>query len=107
MGTNGDLIANIEHLIYKTSNISPCIYNCLYYSHPSVIQRVRMGKKVEKALSKDKNPSSATHLEDDNPNKTPEPYKCIGNFLTDFNELCRQNNMAVIPAVLTRPKPPV
>ena len=37
----------------------------------SVIQRVRMGKKVEKALSKDKGPSSASHLEDDNPNKTP------------------------------------
>jgi len=66
-----------------------------------------MGKKVEKALSKDKGPSSASHLEDDNPNKTPEPYKCVGNFLTDFNELCKQNNMAIIPAVLTRPKPPV
>jgi len=65
-----------------------------------------MGKKVEKALSKDKGPSSATHLEDDNPNKTPEPYKCIGNFLTDFNELCKQNGMTVIPAVVTRPKPP-
>jgi len=61
----------------------------------------------EKALSKDKNPSSATHQEDDNPNKTPEPYKCIGNFLTDFTELCKQNGMAVIPPVVTRPKPPV
>merc|ERR1711963_902249 len=65
-----------------------------------------MGKKVEKALTKDKGPSSATHLEDDNPNKTPEPYKCIGNFLTDFTELCKQNNMVVVPNVVTRPKPP-
>lgn len=65
-----------------------------------------MGKKVEKALSKEKNPSSASNNDDDNPNKTPEPYKCIGNFLTDFNELCKQNGMAVIPAVVTRPKPP-
>lgn len=65
-----------------------------------------MGKKVEKALSKEKNPSSASNNDDDNPNKTPEPYKCIGNFLTDFNELCKQNGMAVIPAIVTRPKPP-
>ncbi|XP_005106245.1 leucine-rich repeat-containing protein 71 isoform X4 [Aplysia californica] len=76
------------------------------WNKSNVIQKVRMGKKVEKALSKDKNPSSATHVEDDNPNKTPEPYKCIGNFLTDFNELCKQNGMAVIPPVVTRPKPP-
>ncbi|GFO11884.1 leucine-rich repeat-containing protein 71-like isoform x2 [Plakobranchus ocellatus] len=65
-----------------------------------------MGKKVEKALSKDKNPSSATHIEDEGSNKTPEPYKCIGNFLTDFTELCKQNQMAVVPSVLVRPKPP-
>lgn len=70
------------------------------------VQKVKMGKKVEKALSKDKNPSSATQLEEDNPNKTPEPYKCIGNFLTDFTELCKQNQMAVVPGVVTRPKPP-
>ena len=30
-----------------------------------------MGKKVEKALAKDKNPSSAQHAEDENANKTP------------------------------------
>ncbi|GFR80094.1 leucine-rich repeat-containing protein 71-like isoform X4 [Elysia marginata] len=71
-----------------------------------VAQKVRMGKKVEKALTKDKNPSSATHLEDDNANKTPEPYKCIGNFLTDFTELCKQNQMAFVPNVQTRPKLP-
>lgn len=65
-----------------------------------------MGKKVEKALANKEKASSATANDDDNPNKTPEPYKCIGNFLTDFNELCKQNGMTVIPAVVTRPKPP-
>jgi len=65
-----------------------------------------MGKKVEKALANKEKASSATVNDDDNPNKTPEPYKCIGNFLTDFNELCKQNGMSVIPAVVTRPKPP-
>ena len=39
-----------------------------------------MGKKVEKALTKDKGPSSATHLEDDNPNKTPGNKHLIYSF---------------------------
>lgn len=66
-----------------------------------------MGKKVEKAFSKDKNPSSASHdTGDDDPNKTPEPYKCTGNFQVDFTELCRRINLAVIPQVTLRPRPP-
>ncbi|XP_059156229.1 leucine-rich repeat-containing protein 71-like isoform X7 [Physella acuta] len=74
-----------------------------------------MGKKVEKNLSKDRHLSSAHH-EDESLTKTPEilhdadsseqPYKCVGNFLVDFTELCKQNSMAVIPSVTVRPKPP-
>ena len=42
---------------------------CPWYS---IAARIRMGKKVEKALSKDKNHSSASHdTNDDDPNKTP------------------------------------
>ncbi|RUS84468.1 hypothetical protein EGW08_007764 [Elysia chlorotica] len=78
-------------------------------SHTSLhgaVNKIKMGKKVEKALLKEKNSSSATNLEDDCSSKTPEPYKCIGNFLADFTELCKQNQMAVVPNVVTRPKPP-
>ncbi|KAH9495024.1 Leucine-rich repeat-containing protein 71 [Bulinus truncatus] len=48
--------------------------------------------------------SKTAHHEDENSNKTPEPYKCIGNFLIDFTELCKQNAMSVIPNVQLRQK---
>ncbi|XP_060075179.1 leucine-rich repeat-containing protein 71-like [Ylistrum balloti] len=63
-----------------------------------------MGKKVEKSL-KEKNQSAVSQDEDD-PNKTPEPYSCTGNFLADFTELCKRSNMAVIPPVVHRARPP-
>ncbi|XP_041358854.1 leucine-rich repeat-containing protein 71-like [Gigantopelta aegis] len=44
----------------------------------------RLNKKQEKLNSKDK------------------PYVCCGNFHTDFKELCRRNDMAVIPPVVPR-----
>ncbi|XP_076439200.1 leucine-rich repeat-containing protein 71-like isoform X2 [Babylonia areolata] len=66
-----------------------------------------MGKKVEKAMSKDKNHSSASHdPADDDPNKTPEPYKCTGHFQNDFTELCRRMGLMVIPPVALRPRVP-
>jgi len=33
------------------------------------------------------------------------PYTCTGNFSTDFRELCRRLQLAVIPPVLMRPFP--
>ncbi|XP_070183348.1 leucine-rich repeat-containing protein 71-like isoform X2 [Littorina saxatilis] len=76
-------------------------------SFSSIAAKVRMGKKVEKALSKDKNHSSASqYTTDDDPNKTPEPHKCTGNFQNDFTEMCRRINLAVIPPVVLRPRPP-
>ena len=35
-----------------------------------------------------------------------EPHQCTGHFANDFNELCRRNNMVVIPPVLMRPHRP-
>ena len=35
-----------------------------------------------------------------------EPYVCTGNLEADFSELCRRNNMAVIPSVVSRPHRP-
>ncbi|XP_052226641.1 leucine-rich repeat-containing protein 71-like isoform X36 [Dreissena polymorpha] len=67
--------------------------------------RVKMGKKVEKSLTKDKNPSAINQDEVDS-NKALEPYVCTGNFGADFTELCRRGNMSYTPPVLPRPKPP-
>ncbi|KAJ8311435.1 hypothetical protein KUTeg_010790 [Tegillarca granosa] len=79
-------------------------YNLQHEKHQLLANRIKMGKKVEKNL-KEKNQSAVSHDEDD-PNKTPEPYNCNGHFQTDFTELCRRNAMAVIPPVVLRAKPP-
>ena len=63
-----------------------------------------MGKKLEKGL-KEKN-ASAVSQDEENPNKTPEPYNCTGNFQADFTELCRRNSMTYIPPVIPRARPP-
>ena len=63
-----------------------------------------MGKKLEKGL-KEKN-TSAVSQDEENPNKTPEPYNCTGNFQADFTELCRRNSMTYIPPVIPRARPP-
>lgn len=63
-----------------------------------------MGKKLEKGL-KEKN-ASAVSQDEENPNKTPEPYSCTGNFQADFTELCRRNSMTYIPPIIPRARPP-
>ncbi|XP_069102755.1 leucine-rich repeat-containing protein 71-like isoform X2 [Argopecten irradians] len=80
----------------KSDGSKPTLYQ--------IANRVKMGKKVEKSL-KEKNQSAVSQDEDD-PNKTPEPYNCTGNFQADFTELCKRNNMAVIPPVVHRARPP-
>ncbi|XP_053379171.1 leucine-rich repeat-containing protein 71-like isoform X6 [Mercenaria mercenaria] len=67
--------------------------------------RVKMGKKVEKGLNKEKN-QSATSQDELDSNKALEPHVCTGNFSADFSELCRRNNMTFIPPVIMRPRPP-
>ncbi|CAL1530498.1 unnamed protein product [Lymnaea stagnalis] len=85
------------------------------WKNMNAVQKVRMGKKVEKAFSKDRHLSSASHVNEDSNSKTPvepeivepwQPHKCLGNFQLDFTELCKQNAMAVIPNIVTRPKVP-
>nr|XP_022305864.1 leucine-rich repeat-containing protein 71-like isoform X20 [Crassostrea virginica] len=70
-----------------------------------VANKIKMGKKVEKSLKGEKNQSAISQDEED-PNKTPEPYSCTGNFQADFTELCRRNSMAAIPPVIHRARPP-
>ncbi|XP_052694586.1 leucine-rich repeat-containing protein 71-like isoform X25 [Crassostrea angulata] len=70
-----------------------------------VANKIKMGKKVEKSLKGEKNQSAVSQDEED-PNKTPEPYSCTGNFQADFTELCRRTGMATIPAVVHRARPP-
>ncbi|XP_060601535.1 leucine-rich repeat-containing protein 71-like isoform X4 [Ruditapes philippinarum] len=72
--------------------------------------RVKMGKKVEKSLNKEKN-QSATSQDELDSNKALErskfePHVCTGNFSADFSELCRRSNMTYIPPVIMRPRPP-
>ncbi|XP_056002552.1 leucine-rich repeat-containing protein 71-like isoform X22 [Ostrea edulis] len=64
-----------------------------------------MGKKIERSLKGEKN-QSAVSQDDEDPNKTPEPYSCTGNFQADFTELCRRNSMTSIPLVVHRARPP-
>nr|XP_034320780.1 leucine-rich repeat-containing protein 71 isoform X29 [Crassostrea gigas] len=71
----------------------------------NVANKIKMGKKVEKSLKGEKNQSAVSQDEED-PNKTPEPYSCTGNFQADFTELCRRTGMATIPAVVHRARPP-
>ncbi|XP_041356340.1 leucine-rich repeat-containing protein 71-like isoform X2 [Gigantopelta aegis] len=76
-------------------------------NHDGIANRVRMGKKVEKGQNKDKNLSSAnTDTVDDEEDRSPEPYGCTGNFQSDFTELCRRDNMTIIPPVVLRARPP-
>ncbi|VDI82164.1 Hypothetical predicted protein [Mytilus galloprovincialis] len=70
----------------------------------SVANKIKMGKKLEKGL-KEKN-ASAVSQDEENPNKTPEPYSCTGNFQADFTELCRRNSMTYIPPIIPRARPP-
>ncbi|CAG2223961.1 unnamed protein product [Mytilus edulis] len=69
-----------------------------------VANKIKMGKKLEKGL-KEKN-ASAVSQDEENPNKTPEPYSCTGNFQADFTELCRRNSMTYIPPIIPRARPP-
>ncbi|XP_063434601.1 leucine-rich repeat-containing protein 71-like isoform X3 [Mytilus trossulus] len=73
-------------------------------SFARVANKIKMGKKLEKGL-KEKN-ASAVSQDEENPNKTPEPYSCTGNFQADFTELCRRNSMTYIPPIIPRARPP-
>ncbi|XP_056002548.1 leucine-rich repeat-containing protein 71-like isoform X18 [Ostrea edulis] len=70
-----------------------------------VANKIKMGKKIERSLKGEKN-QSAVSQDDEDPNKTPEPYSCTGNFQADFTELCRRNSMTSIPLVVHRARPP-
>ncbi|XP_048251242.1 leucine-rich repeat-containing protein 71-like isoform X4 [Haliotis rufescens] len=72
-----------------------------------IAARIKMGRKGEKSLSKDKNQSSASQdAQDEDSNKTPEPYNCSGFFQPDFTELCHRQDMTYIPQIVPRPRPP-
>lgn len=67
-----------------------------------------MGKRVERS-SKDKSgQSSSQDTNEDDANKTPEPYTCTGAFEADFIELCRRSGIpqSEIPPVVVRAKRP-
>ncbi|KAK2148011.1 hypothetical protein LSH36_521g01075 [Paralvinella palmiformis] len=73
----------------------------------SFAKKVKMGKKLDRVLGRDKTSSSATgDSRDDDPNRTPEPYLCTGHFQTDFTDLCHRNQMIVVPSVVLRPHRP-
>ncbi|XP_067653713.1 leucine-rich repeat-containing protein 71-like isoform X5 [Haliotis asinina] len=66
-----------------------------------------MGRKGDKNLSKDKNQSSSSQdAQDEDSNKTPEPYNCTGLFQSDFAELCHRQDMTFVPPIVPRPRPP-
>ncbi|XP_050396930.1 leucine-rich repeat-containing protein 71 isoform X3 [Patella vulgata] len=68
--------------------------------------RLRMGKKSDKAMVKDKNQSSVSQeQQDENSSKTPEPHMCSGHFQADFIELCRRNNVTFVTPIVLRGKP--
>ncbi|XP_063953864.1 leucine-rich repeat-containing protein 71-like isoform X5 [Lytechinus pictus] len=66
-----------------------------------------MGKRVDKT-QKDKGPPSSVQDNEDDANKTPEPYTCTGHFEADFSELWRRAGLQVteMPPVVIRPKRP-
>nr|XP_006824508.1 PREDICTED: leucine-rich repeat-containing protein 71-like [Saccoglossus kowalevskii] len=73
----------------------------------SFVKKVKMGKRMERAL-KEKAASSTSQENADDESKTPEPYSCTGVFEQDFTELCRRAGLILgeIPPVVIRPKRP-
>ncbi|XP_067653709.1 leucine-rich repeat-containing protein 71-like isoform X2 [Haliotis asinina] len=72
-----------------------------------IAARIKMGRKGDKNLSKDKNQSSSSQdAQDEDSNKTPEPYNCTGLFQSDFAELCHRQDMTFVPPIVPRPRPP-
>ncbi|XP_041457800.1 leucine-rich repeat-containing protein 71-like isoform X5 [Lytechinus variegatus] len=72
-----------------------------------IVKKVKMGKRVDKT-QKDKGPPSSVQDNEDDANKTPEPYTCTGHFEADFSELWRRAGLQVteMPPVVIRPKRP-
>ncbi|XP_071501754.1 leucine-rich repeat-containing protein 71-like [Diadema antillarum] len=72
-----------------------------------LVRKVKMGKRVDKT-QKDKGPPSTVPDNEDDANKTPEPYVCTGNFEADFTELWRRAGLqqAEMPPVVIRAKRP-
>ncbi|XP_011676721.1 leucine-rich repeat-containing protein 71 isoform X8 [Strongylocentrotus purpuratus] len=73
----------------------------------TLVKKVKMGKRVDKT-QKDKGPPSSVQDNEDDANKTPEPYTCTGHFEADFTELWRRAGLQVaeMPPVVIRPKRP-
>ncbi|XP_046567988.1 leucine-rich repeat-containing protein 71-like [Haliotis rubra] len=72
-----------------------------------IAARIKMGRKGDKTLGKDKNQSSSSQdAQDEDSNKTPEPYNCSGLFQSDFAELCHRQDMTFVPQIVPRPRPP-
>ncbi|XP_058877309.1 leucine-rich repeat-containing protein 71-like isoform X2 [Acipenser ruthenus] len=86
-----------------------------------VIRKVKMGKKVEKVLkervekgggaasssAEEEAARSAACTQEKTTPHTVEEYVCTGILETDFPELCALVGMKEIPAVTSRPRPPV
>ncbi|XP_070537411.1 leucine-rich repeat-containing protein 71-like isoform X37 [Ptychodera flava] len=74
----------------------------------SFVKKVKMGKRMEKALKEKAAASSTSQDAADDESKTPEPYSCTGMFEQDFTELCRRSGLqqGEIPPVVIRPKRP-
>ncbi|XP_038058508.1 leucine-rich repeat-containing protein 71-like isoform X30 [Patiria miniata] len=74
----------------------------------SAAKKVKMGKRVEKALKEKAAASSSQEATEEDANKAPEPYTCIGHFDADFTELCRRAGLppTEIPPVVLRAKRP-
>ncbi|XP_077993452.1 leucine-rich repeat-containing protein 71-like isoform X4 [Glandiceps talaboti] len=72
------------------------------------VKKVKMGKRMEKALKEKAAASSTSQDAGDDESKTPEPYACTGMFEQDFTELCRRAGLqsGEIPPVVIRPKRP-
>ncbi|XP_071825143.1 leucine-rich repeat-containing protein 71-like isoform X2 [Apostichopus japonicus] len=73
-----------------------------------VVKKVKMGKRVERALKDKGGQSSSQEVNEDDANKTPDPYVCTGIFDADFVELCRRAGLpqSEIPPVVVRAKRP-
>jgi Leucine-rich repeat (LRR) protein len=73
-----------------------------------IAKKVKMGKRVEKAMKEKASTSASQETAEEDANKAPEPYTCTGNFEADFSELCRRGGLPAteIPPVMVRAKRP-
>lgn len=62
-------------------------------------------KKTEK--NKEKSPFIQNFEIEEHEEKPLEPYVCTGNFIADYEELCRRNDMSYVPCIVQRMKIPL